>query len=253
MAQLRLRLQEELANLRINMKMPSTIPLVFDLGAMDAALDRMEMLAATLVERTSRLADAVRLLMDTLFCGCSRICASLRSSGRTSTCWRAKRWNVPATVANTISLTAAGNTGRCAAPTVAELTVFTAAIKLHLIGEHWPPFMEASDRQNYAMSSVAAGLRSCPGHKAACANRSQVGGHYPPQPWDSPRDQITQYGASISRTQLAAALGNILAVSAGAVIFNLLWLRGFHMSYVPAEQAQKVYLSAPSFGLGNRH
>src|SRR6202167_3351148 len=59
----------------------------------------------------------------------------------------------------------------------------------------------------------------------------------------STRDQITEFGASISRTQLAAALGNILAVSLGAVIFNLLWLRGFHTPYVPADQAQKVYLS----------
>jgi site-specific recombinase len=59
----------------------------------------------------------------------------------------------------------------------------------------------------------------------------------------SRRDEITQYGASISRTQLAAALGNILAVSSGAVIFNLLWLRNFHHPYVPADQAQKVYLS----------
>ena len=60
---------------------------------------------------------------------------------------------------------------------------------------------------------------------------------------DSRRDQITEFGASISRTQLAAALGNILAVCIGAVIFNLLWLRDFHTPYVPAEQAQKVYLS----------
>jgi site-specific recombinase len=60
---------------------------------------------------------------------------------------------------------------------------------------------------------------------------------------DSRRDQITEFGASISRTQLAAALGNILAVCLGAVIFNLVWLKFFHSSYVPAEQAEKVYLS----------
>ena len=32
-------------------------------------------------------------------------------------------------------------------------------------------------------------------------------------------------------------------MSIGAVIFNLLWLRGYHTPYVPADQAQKVYLS----------
>ena len=42
----------ELAIVRINMEDAGVnSPLVFDLGAMDAALDRMEMLAATLVER----------------------------------------------------------------------------------------------------------------------------------------------------------------------------------------------------------
>ena len=40
------------------------------------------------------------------------------------------------------------------------------------------------------------------------------------------RSEITEYGASISRTQLAAALGNILAVSSGAVVFNLIWAAG---------------------------
>ena len=34
-----------------------------------------------------------------------------------------------------------------------------------------------------------------------------------------------------------------MAVSTGAVIFNLLWLRSFHTPYLPADQAQKVYLS----------
>ena len=45
-------------------------PLVFDLGAMDAAaLDRMEILAGTLVERANKLSAAVRLLLDALVRG----------------------------------------------------------------------------------------------------------------------------------------------------------------------------------------
>jgi site-specific recombinase len=60
---------------------------------------------------------------------------------------------------------------------------------------------------------------------------------------DSRRCEVTEFAASISRTQLAAALGNVLAVSLGAVVFNLIWLKSFHQPYVPAEQAQKVYLS----------
>jgi site-specific recombinase len=60
---------------------------------------------------------------------------------------------------------------------------------------------------------------------------------------DSRRDQITEFGASISRTQLAAALGNILAVSMGAVVFDLVWRRAFHAPYLQADQAEHVYLS----------
>jgi site-specific recombinase len=59
----------ELAIVRINMEDAGVnAPLVFDLSAMDAALDRMEMLAATLVEHTSKVSAAVRLLLNTLVC-----------------------------------------------------------------------------------------------------------------------------------------------------------------------------------------
>jgi len=125
------------------------------------------------------------------------------------------------------------------------LTVFTAAIKLHLVARHWPPFAEAVFiGTNYAISflllqifgfALATKQPAMTGATLADIIRRNRG--------DSRRDQITEFGASISRTQLAAALGNILAVSSGAVIFNLLWLRAFHTPYLPAGQAEKVYLS----------
>ena len=57
------------------------------------------------------------------------------------------------------------------------------------------------------------------------------------------RDKIAEFAASISRTQLAAALGNILAVSAGAVVFNLIWEATHGTAYLPTKQAEHVYLS----------
>ena len=125
------------------------------------------------------------------------------------------------------------------------LTVFTAAIKLHVVGKHRPPFVEMIlIGTNYAISflllqifgfALATKQPAMTGATLADIIRRNRG--------DSRRDQVTEFGASISRTQLAAALGNILAVSAGAVIFNLLWLRAFHTAYLPAAQAEKVYLS----------
>jgi site-specific recombinase len=125
------------------------------------------------------------------------------------------------------------------------LTVFTAAIKLHIIGQHWAPFVEAFlAGTNYAVSflllqifglALATKQPAMTGAALADIIRRNRG--------DSRRSEITEYGASISRTQLAAAIGNILAVSSGAVVFNLIWLRAFHKPYLPAAQAQKVYLS----------
>ena len=238
----------ELAIVRINMEDAGVnSPLVFDLGAMDAALDRMEMIAAALVERGSRLPAAVRLLLDTLVRG-------LLEDTRISSLIR-QNFNLLAR--KTVERTGHGGEHYIAhsrreywqmwgaAIGGGFLTVFTAALKLHLIAKHWPPFVEAVlIGTNYAVSflllqifglALATKQPALTGAKLADIIRRNRG--------DSRRDQITEFGASISRTQLAAALGNILAVSTGAVIFNLLWLRHFHTPYVPADQAQKVYLS----------
>jgi site-specific recombinase len=238
----------ELAIVRINMEDAGVnSPLVFDLSAMDAALDRMELLAATLVERTGRLSAAVRQLLNTLVRG-------LLEDTRISSLIQ-QNFNLLAR--KTVERTGHGGEHYIAhsrreywqmwgaAIGGGFLTVFTAAIKLHLIAEHWPPFMEAVlIGTNYAISfllmqtfglALATKQPALTGARLADIIRRNRG--------DSRRDQITQYGASISRTQLAAALGNIVAVSTGAVIFNLLWLRNFHTPYLPANQAQKVYLS----------
>ncbi len=234
----------ELAIVRINMEDAGVnSPLVFDLSAMDAALDRMEMLAATLVERTGRLSAAVRQLLNTLARPVRIRASSLIQQN--FNCWREDvedghggEHYIAHSRREYWQMWGAAIGG-------GFLTVFTAALKLHLIAEHWPPFMEAVlIGTNYAVSfllmqtfglALATKQPALTGARLADIIRRNRG--------DSRRDQITQYGASISRTQLAAALGNIFAVSTGAVIFNLLWLRNFHTPYLPAAQAQKVYLS----------
>ena len=222
-------------------------PLVFDLSAMDAALDRMEMLAATLVERRSEVSAAVRRLLNTLLYG-------LREDMRISSLIR-QNFNLLAR--KTVDRTGHGGEHYIAhsrkeywhmwgaAIGGGFLTVFTAALKLHVVGQHWAPFVEAVlIGTNYAISflllqifglALATKQPAMTGATLADIIRRNRG--------DSRRDQITEFGASISRTQLAAALGNVLAVSIGAVIFNLFWLKAFHAPYVPAGQAEKVYLS----------
>jgi site-specific recombinase len=238
----------ELAIVRIHMEDAGVnAPLVFDLSAMDTALDRMEMLAATLVESSGKVLAAVCLLLNTLVYG-------LREDIRISSLIR-QNFNLLAR--KTVERTGHGGEHYIAhsrkeywrmwgaAIGGGFLTVFTAAIKLHLVARHWPPFAEAVlIGTNYAISflllqifgfALATKQPAMTGATLADIIRRNRG--------DSRRDQITEFGASISRTQLAAALGNILAVSSGAVIFNLLWLRAFHTPYLPAGQAEKVYLS----------
>jgi site-specific recombinase len=238
----------ELALVRISMEATgANAALVFDLGAMDAALDRMELLAAALVERGSEASAAMRPLLNTVIRG-------LHEDTRVSTLVQ-QNFNLLAR--KTVERTGHGGQHYIAhnrkeywhmwgaAIGGGFLTVFTAAIKLHIISKHWAPFVEAFlAGTNYAVSflllqifglALATKQPAMTGAALADIIRRNRGA--------ARRSEITEYGASISRTQLAAALGNILAVSLGAVVFNLIWLRAFHAPYLPAAQAQKVYLS----------
>lgn len=242
----------EVALVRIHMEEAgANSPLVFDLGAMDTALDRMELLAATLVEHPAEDWTAVRRLLETLIQG-------LLEDTHISSLVQ-QNFNLLAR--KTVERTGHGGEHYIAhdrkeywamwraAIGGGFLTVFTAAIKLHVVSRHRPPFLEfVLIGTNYAISflllqvfglALATKQPAMTGATLAnIINRNRG---------DSRRNEITQFAASISRTQLAAALGNILAVSIGAVIFNLLWLKGFHAPYVPAGQAQKVYLSLRPF------
>jgi site-specific recombinase len=238
----------EVAIVRIHMEETgANSPLVFDLSAMDQALDRMELLAANLTGHAAEDWTAVRRLLDTLVQGLledTRISALV-----------AQNFNLLAR--KTVERTGHGGEHYIAhdrkeywgmwraAIGGGFLTVLTAALKLHITARHWAPFLEwILIGTNYAVSflllqvfglALATKQPAMTGATLAnIINRNRG---------DSRRDEITEFSASISRTQLAAALGNILAVSTGAIIFNLLWLKFFHAQYVPADQAKKVYLS----------
>ena len=238
----------EVALVRIHMEdAGANSPLVFDLGAIDKALDRMELLAATLGENPETNCAAVRRLLDTLVRGLledSRISALIRQ-------------NFNLLARKTVERTGHGGEHYiardrkeywhmwAAAIGGGFLTVFTAAIKLHIIRYHRAPFMEfLLVGTNYAISflllqffglALATKQPAMTGASLAnIINRNRG---------ESRRSEITEFSASISRTQLAAALGNVLAVSLGAVVFNFIWLKTYQQPYVPAEQAEKVYLS----------
>ena len=238
----------EVALVRIHMEdAGANSPLVFDLGSMDAALDRMELLAGTLEEDAIKTPAAVRRLLNTLVQGQledSRVSSLIRQ-------------NFNLLARKTVERTGHGGEHYiarnrkeywhmwAAAIGGGFLTVFTAAIKLHIVGIHRAPVMEfLLVGTNYAISFLLLqtfGLALAT--KQPAATGASLANIINRNRGDSRRSQVTDFAASISRTQLAAAIGNVLAVSLGAVVFNLLWLRIFHHSYVPDEQAQKIYRS----------
>jgi site-specific recombinase len=119
------------------------------------------------------------------------------------------------------------------------LTVGTAAIKLMVTHRGLPPFVEGFlAGLNYAVSFVlmqnfhlalATKQPSMTGATLAriiqnCQGTSKV-------------DELINYVQRIVRTQLAAALGNILAVGAGAVVFSILWKLAVGEPFLSAETA----------------
>ncbi len=132
------------------------------------------------------------------------------------------------------------------------LTVITAAFKLRIIEAHLPPFVEGlASGTNYAVSFVLLqvfGLVLATKQPAATAAafariiRDNRG--------DQRSSKLTDFVARITSTQLAAAIGNVVAVSAGAVLFELLWRVIFRESYLPELSATHVYDTLNPFASG---
>jgi len=132
------------------------------------------------------------------------------------------------------------------------LTVFTAAVKLRIIEAHFPPFVEGfSSGTNYALSFLllqAFGLvlaTKQPATTAAAFARIIRDNRGPER-----SSKLVDFVARITSTQLAAAMGNVAAVSAGAVLFEVLWKVVFRDSYLPELSATHVYETLNPFASG---
>ena len=105
------------------------------------------------------------------------------------------------------------------------LTVGTAAIKLVVSHAGLPPFVEGFFASlNYAVSFVL--MQNF--HLALATKQPSMTGAALAQiihecRHDANSDKLVSFSARIVRSQLAAALGNILAVCAGGIVFSLLW------------------------------
>ena len=123
------------------------------------------------------------------------------------------------------------------------LTVLTAAVKLRIIEANLPPFVEGfASGTNYAVSFV---LMQVFGLVLATKQPATTAAAFARIIRDNRglqrSSKLTDFVARITSTQLAAAIGNVVAVSAGAVLFEMLWKLIFRESYLPELSATHVY------------
>jgi site-specific recombinase len=132
------------------------------------------------------------------------------------------------------------------------LTVFTAAIKMKIIELHLPlaieGFLVGTD---YAVSFVLLqifgfALATKQPSMTAAALAGIVRENRGITRWS----KISDFAADIARTQLAAAFSNVLAVCAGAVLFEKLWVHLFKTHYLDVQSAKHVYTTLHPFTSG---
>jgi site-specific recombinase len=132
------------------------------------------------------------------------------------------------------------------------LTVGTAAIKMRIVEQNFPLFVEGFlAGTNYAVSFIL--LQVCGlvlATKQPSATAATFAGIVRNNPGDASWSKISDFTARISRTQLAAAIGNVIAVCIGAVALERLWRVMFAESYLPAESARHVYEALHPFASG---
>src|SRR6266853_2037961 len=123
------------------------------------------------------------------------------------------------------------------------LTVLTAAFKMRIVEQHFPLFVEGFlTGTNYAVSFVLLQVFGLVlATKQPSATAATFAGIVRTNPGNASWSKIADFTARITRTQLAAAIGNVIAVCIGCVALERLWRVMFAQHYLPDESARHVY------------
>ena len=247
--------RRELIQVRLHMEDAGvSTALVFDLSSMDASLDRMQLLAATVGGDAQRALQPARQLLNTLVAG--RL--------EDTQLGPLIRQNLNLLARKTVERT--GHSGEhyiannlreywmmwLAALGGGLLTVFTAAIKLRVFEGDFPLFVQGFlIGTDYAVSFVLLQIFGLAlATKQPSATGAALAGIVRENRGVSRWSKIADIAARISRTQLAAALGNVIAVCLGAIAFEQLWHKIFLHSYLPTTTAKYVYETLHPFTSG---
>ncbi len=123
------------------------------------------------------------------------------------------------------------------------LTVITAAVKLRVMDAQLPPFVEGfASGTNYAVSFVLLQIFGLVlATKQPAATAATFAGIIRGNRGVQRESKLTDFVSRITSTQLAAALGNVAAVSIGALFFERVWMFIFSQSYLAHATATHVY------------
>jgi site-specific recombinase len=132
------------------------------------------------------------------------------------------------------------------------LTVATAAIKIKITVAGLPPFFEGLlGGTNYAVSFL---ILQALGLALATKQPSMTAATYAKivrmTQGKERLEKLTEFISRITRTQLAAAVGNLLTVTLGAILFARAWSYWFSRPYLPPSSSAYVYETLNPFASG---
>jgi len=220
--------------------------LVFDLGTIERAMARMETIVGVLFVAgpQNSIAAAKRLLDDIM--SARRDDMSLRALFRENSALIARKVvertgkagehyiaNSPAEYRGIWMASLGGGL----------LTVLTAALKLRIVEAHFPPFVEGiAAGTNYAVSFLVLqhfGLALAT--KQPSVTAATFAGIVRTTYGRARLERLAQFISRITRSQLASAAGNLLAVCLGSVAFARLWHFAFSRPFLTVPSAEHVY------------
>jgi site-specific recombinase len=249
------RCVEELDEIHLHMEDAGvSSALVYDLRSIEASLLRMEMLAAVYAGEVQPFHSAVRELVNTLVRGRledMRLRVLLGQSVNLLARKTVERTGQGGEHYIAHSKKAYWGMWRAAAGG-GLLTVFTAAIKMRIIDGHLPLAVEGFlIGTDYAVSFVLLQIFGLAlATKQPSMTAATLAGIIRENRGETRWSKISEFAADISRTQLAAAFSNVIAVCLGAVVFERLWTRMFEQPYLAEASAHHVVTTLHPFTSG---
>ena len=241
------RVRDELEYVHLRMEDTGvSTSLVFDIGTIEHALSRMECIAVVLfIAEPDQHIRAAKFLLDDVMLSRSDD-LSLRALFRENTALLARK--------------IVERTGKAGEHYIANnrreyrgiwraslggglLTVLTAAIKMRIVGAHLPPFVEGiAAGTNYAVCFILLQhFHLALATKQPSVTAATFAGIVRTTHGEERLKKLAEFISRISRSQLASAAGNLIAVSCGCVLFVWLWAYLFSRPYLEIPSAEHVY------------